>query len=138
MLAWIHWLLASGTTCACTVDDVDAKCVDMGALVGRATRTANVIIRPMGPIVSLSLPRSSRPTKRRAGLFKSAIMKSNRRWYEIADLNNERYLYLLLHERDDVLWLTISDSCSLAVYRMTRGTGIIPGTIEGGVVLPKA
>ena len=49
-------------------------------------------------------------------------------WYEISDLNSGRYLYIL-HELDDVLWLTISDSCGLAVCRTTRGTGRIPGTI---------
>ena len=90
------------------------KYVDMGALGGHVTRTANVIIRPMGTMVSLPLPLSSRPTMRRAGLFKSAILKSNSRWYEIADFNSERYLFLL-HERDDVSWLTIDESCGLAV-----------------------
>ena len=64
-----HWLLASGPTFARTVDNVDAKYVDTDALGGRVTRTSNVKIRPMGPMVSLALPRSSRPTKRRAGKF---------------------------------------------------------------------
>ena len=43
----------------------------------------------------------------------SCIEERHRR-YEIADLNSERYLYLL-HERDDVSWLRISESCGLAV-----------------------
>ena len=72
-----HWLLASGPTFSRTVDNADAKYVDTDALGGRATRTANVTIRTMGPMVSLALPHSSRPTKRRAGLFKSAILKSD-------------------------------------------------------------
>ena len=40
-----------------------------GALGGRATRTADKKIRPMGPIVSLALPPPSWLKKRRAGLF---------------------------------------------------------------------
>ena len=68
-----HWLLASGPTFARTVDNADVKYVDTGALGGRVTRTANVTIRPMGLMVSLALPRSYRPTKSRAGLFKLAI-----------------------------------------------------------------
>ena len=68
-----HWFLASGPTFARTVDNADAKYVDTDALGGRVTRTANVTIQPMGPMVSLALPRSSRPTKRRTGIFKSAI-----------------------------------------------------------------
>ena len=36
------------------------------------------------------------------------------RWYEISYLNSELNLFLL-HERDDVSWLTIDDSCGLAV-----------------------
>ena len=64
-----HWLLASGPTFDRTVDNADAKYVDTDALGGRVTHTANVTIRPMGPMVSLALPRSSRPTKRRTGLF---------------------------------------------------------------------
>ena len=67
----------SGLTFARTVDDADVKYVDTGALEGRVTRTANVTIRPMGTMVSLALPRSYRPTKRIAGLFKSAILKSD-------------------------------------------------------------
>ena len=35
-------------------------------------------------------------------------------WYEIDDLNSERYLFLF-HERDDILWLTIDEICGLAV-----------------------
>ena len=62
-----HCLLASGPTFDRTVDNADAKYIDTGALGGRVTCAANVTIRPMGPVVSLSLPRSSRPTKRRAG-----------------------------------------------------------------------
>ena len=69
LLGWRHWLLDYGPTFACTVDDVDAKCVDTDALGGHVTRTANVIILPMGPMVSLPLPRSSQTTKRRAGLI---------------------------------------------------------------------
>ena len=49
------WLLAPIR--ACTVDNANTKCVDMGALGGRVTCTANVIIRPMGTMVSLPLPR---------------------------------------------------------------------------------
>ena len=44
----------------------------------------------------------------------SSLSKSNSRWYEIADLNSEPYLFLL-HDIDDVSWLTIDDSCGLAV-----------------------
>ena len=51
------------------VDDVDSKWEDASALGGCATCTADETIRPMGPMVSLALPPSSRPTKRRAGLF---------------------------------------------------------------------
>ena len=36
------------------------------------------------------------------------------RWFKIADLNSELNIFLL-HERDDVSWLTIDDSCGLAV-----------------------
>ena len=36
-----HWLLDSGPTFACTVDDADAKYIDTGALGGRVTSTAN-------------------------------------------------------------------------------------------------
>ena len=43
-----HWLLAFGPTFARTVDNTDAKYVDMGALDGLITRTANVTIRPLG------------------------------------------------------------------------------------------
>ena len=64
-----HWLLDSGPNFARTVDDVDSKYIDTGALGGRVTRTANVTIHPMGPMASLALPRSSPPPKRRAGLF---------------------------------------------------------------------
>ena len=64
-----HWLLASGPTFARTVDNVDAKYVDTDAFGGRVTCTANVTIRLMGPMVSLTLPRSSRLTERRAGRF---------------------------------------------------------------------
>ena len=64
-----HWLLASGPTFDRTVDDTDAKYVDMGTLGGRVTHTANITIRLMGPMVSLALPRSSWMTKRIAGLF---------------------------------------------------------------------
>ena len=64
-----HWLLASGPTFSHTVDNADAKYVDTDSLGRRVTHTANVTIRPMGPMVSLALPRSSRPTKRRTGLF---------------------------------------------------------------------
>ena len=64
-----HRPLASGPTFAHTVDNADAKYVDTDALGGRVTCTANVTIRPMGPMVSLALPRSPRPTKRRAGRF---------------------------------------------------------------------
>ena len=63
------WLLASGPTFARTGDDTDAKYVDTGALGGRITRTTNVTIRPMGPMVILALPRYSWPKKKRAGLF---------------------------------------------------------------------
>ena len=64
-----HWLLASGPTFARTVDNADAKYVDTGALGGRVTCTSKVTIWPMGPMVSLALPRSSWPTKSRAGKF---------------------------------------------------------------------
>ena len=64
-----HWLLVSGPTFARTVNNADAKCVDTGALGGRVTRTSNVTIQPMGPMGSLSLPCSSRTTKRRTGRF---------------------------------------------------------------------
>ena len=88
-----HWLLASGPTFSRTVDNADAKYVDMGALVGRVTCTANVTIRPMGPMVSLDLSRSYRPTKRRAGHLVGYIEERHIR-YEIADLNSERYIYI--------------------------------------------
>ena len=64
-----HWLLGYGPTFARTVDNADAKYVNTGVLDRRVICTANVTIRPMGPMVSLSLPRSSRPTKRIAGRF---------------------------------------------------------------------
>ena len=64
-----HWILDSGPTFARTVDNADAKYVDTDALGGRVTRTANVTIRPMGSMVSLALPRSSRATKRITGRF---------------------------------------------------------------------
>ena len=69
--------MASGPNFARTVDDADAKCIDTGTLDGRVTQTVNVTIRPMGLMVSLYLPDSSQPTKRRVGLFKSAILKSD-------------------------------------------------------------
>ena len=69
VLARRHWLLASGPNFSCMVDDAYVKFVDTGALGRRATRTANVKIRPMGPMVSLALPPSSRPMERRAVLF---------------------------------------------------------------------
>ena len=72
-----HWLLASGTTFVCTVDDVDAKYVDTGALGGRITCTVNVTIRLMGPMVILALPCSSQSMKRRVELFKPAILMSD-------------------------------------------------------------
>ena len=64
-----HWILASGPTFARTVDNADAKYIDTDALGGSVTHTANVTIRLMEPIVSLALPRSSQPTKRRTGRF---------------------------------------------------------------------
>ena len=67
------WLLAPLR--ACMFDNADAKCLDTGALGGRVTRIANIIIRLMGAMVSLPLPRSCRPMKKRAGRFKSAILK---------------------------------------------------------------
>ena len=59
-----HWLLASGPNFARTVNNADAKYVDTDALGGRVTRTVNVTIQPMGPMVSLALPR---PPGRRRG-----------------------------------------------------------------------
>ena len=86
MLARRHWLLDSITNCACTVNNADAKCVDTGALGGRATCTANVTIRLLGPIVSLDVLPSSRPTKRRSGIFS---------WlYLTATIDGTKYLYL--------------------------------------------
>ena len=64
-----HWLLASGPTFARTVDNADANYVDTDALGRRLTCTANKKIRPMGTMVSLALPRSTRPMKRTAGRF---------------------------------------------------------------------
>ena len=61
------WLLAP--LFVYTVKNADTKYVDTDALGGCATLTVNVIIRPMGPMVSLALPRSSWPTKRRTGIF---------------------------------------------------------------------
>ena len=55
MLARRHRLLASGPTFSCTVNDADTKYVDMGALGELVTRTANVTIRPMVPMVILAL-----------------------------------------------------------------------------------
>ena len=69
--------MASVLNFARTVDDADAKCIDTGTLDGRVTCTVNVTIQPMGLMVSLYLPGSSQPTKRRVGLFKSAILKSD-------------------------------------------------------------
>ena len=69
--------MASGPNFARTVDDADAKCIDTGTLDGRVTRTFNVTIRLMGLMVSFYLPGSSQQTKRRVGLFKSAILKSD-------------------------------------------------------------
>ena len=60
-----------------TVDDADAKCIDTGTLDGRVTCTVNVTIQPMGLMESLALSRSFKPTKRRVGLFKSDILKSD-------------------------------------------------------------
>ena len=64
-----HWHLASGPTFFRTVDNVDAEYIDTDALGRRVTCTANATIRPMGPMVSLDLPHSSRPMKRRSGRF---------------------------------------------------------------------
>ena len=66
--------------------------------------------------------------RRRERDYLVGYIEEQHRRYEIADLNSERYLYLL-HERDDVSWLTIADSCGMAVCCMTRGPGIMPGTI---------
>ena len=61
-----HWLLATGPTNACMVDDADAKYIDTGALGGHVTRTGNETKRLM---VSLALLPPSWPKKRKAGLF---------------------------------------------------------------------
>ena len=66
-------------------------------------------------------------------LYDTCIEERHRR-YAIADLNSEHYLYLL-HKRDDISWLTIADSCSMAVCRMTHGTGRIPGTMHPCILL---
>ena len=83
-----HWILASGPTFDRTVDNEDAKYVDTGALGRRVTRTANVTIRPMGLMISLSLPRSSRPTKRKAGRYSQLYWR--------ATVDGTKYLTLIV------------------------------------------
>ena len=69
--------MASGPNFSRTVDDADAKCIDTGTFDGRVICTVNVTIQPMGLMVSLYLPGSSQPTKRRVGLLRSAILKND-------------------------------------------------------------
>ena len=75
---WISLWLLSRETVFFLEDNVLTRMVharstirtrNAGALGGRATRTSDETIRPMGSMVSLYLPPPSRLTKRRTGLF---------------------------------------------------------------------
>ena len=77
------------------------------------------------------------PNQKLNGGFDGVIgIEVHQRWYKISDLNSELNIFLL-HEGDDVSWLTIDESCGLAVVSYKTWYWQNSGNNTAGPIIPE-